>query len=58
MDHPVGHHQGWSLSPYPLDLSIVGSNHMCNTVLGMFGFSFEYEIIYKLLNQVAKPLIL
>ena len=31
--HTVGHHQGWPPSPWTLDLSIIGSNPMCDTLL-------------------------
>ena len=36
--HPVGHRQGWPLYPWTLDLSIVGSNPMSDTVLTFFTF--------------------
>ena len=37
-------------------LSIVGSNHMCDTVLGRLLVSFWNKKFLKLLNQVAKLL--
>ena len=34
--HPVGHYGGLPLSPWTLDLNIIGLNSMCDTLLRMF----------------------
>ena len=50
----IGHHQWWPLSPWTLDLSIVVSNPMCESVKKVCFFSFWKMITFELLNQTIK----
>ena len=52
--HPVGHHQGWPLSPWTLNLSIVGLNPMCDTVNIFFTFQNFSNIKIEVVESRGK----